>query len=72
MLHASGLLAADTVGFEQHLKMSPPVGFEVANSVMDLQQMVDIAEFATISAEVPGKLAFMPCKSKDPYLFFIL
>jgi hypothetical protein len=36
MLHASGLLTAGTVGFEQYLKMSSPVGFEVADSVMDL------------------------------------
>jgi hypothetical protein len=36
MLHTSGLLAAGTVGFAQHLKMSSPVGFEVADSVMDL------------------------------------
>ena len=56
--------------FEQYLETSSPVAFafltiELADSIMDLQHVVDVAESASISAEVPGKSAFMPCRS--PY-----
>jgi hypothetical protein len=36
MLHASSLLTVGTMGFEEHLKISSLIGFEVADSVMDL------------------------------------
>ena len=45
---------------------------ELADLIMDLQYVVDIAESASISAEVPGKSAVMPCKSRGAYLFFIV
>jgi hypothetical protein len=77
MPYASGLLAANILGVEQYLETSSPVAFafptvEPADSIMDLQHMIDVAESASISVEVPGKSAFMPCKSEGAYLFFIV
>ena len=77
MSYASGLLAADISGVEQYLETSSPVAFafltvELADSIMDLQHVVDVAESASISVEVPGNSAFMPCKSEGAYLFFIV
>jgi hypothetical protein len=57
-----------------YLATLSPVAFafltvELVDSIMDLQHVVDVAESASISAEVPGRSAFMPCKSKGAYLF---
>jgi hypothetical protein len=65
------------LGVEQYLETSFLVAFafltvELADLVIDLQHAVDVAESASVSAEVPRRSAFMPYKSKGAYLFFIV
>ena len=63
MPYASGLLAVNILGVEQYLETSSPVAFafltvELADSIMDLRHAVGVAESASISVEVPGKVSF--------------
>jgi hypothetical protein len=63
MPYASGLLAANILEVEQYLETSSPVAFvfltvELADSIMDLQHVADVAESASISVEVPRKVSF--------------